>query len=240
MIDTSDFSKLKGKKLKSALIDVLKEPEWKSNLQTLIDIHRAKLTNGLFTAAYNQLPIVKWHAVSGFGLLTNKLWDEEPEKIRILMRRCIWMLTEESGGIPWSVPEIMGEIIAANKDLADSYSDILFSYINEIEDGPDNFLEHTPLRKGVFWGLMRLTDAFPDKIKSNSEILMQRIRNENDTEIMALICLIAGHGNITHAKDYIKTLTTDDSVVELYINDKLFEATLGEIAVQALADLNEK
>jgi len=234
MIDTIDYSKLKGKKLKSALIDVLKEPEWKSNLQTLIDIHRAKLTNGLFTAAYNQSPIVKWHAVSGFGLLTSKLWYEEPEKIRILMRRCIWMLTEESGGIPWSVPEIMGEIIAVNKDLADSYSDILFSYINEIEDGPENYLEHTPIRKGVYWGLMRLSGAFPGKIKGNSEILMQRIRNENAPEIMALICLIAGHGNITQAKDYIKTLTTNDRIVELYINEKLFKATLGEIADQVL------
>ncbi|MFC2129845.1 DVU0298 family protein [Bacteroidota bacterium] len=240
MIDTNDFSKLKGKKLKSALNDVLKEPEWRSNLQTLIDIHRAKLTNGLFAASYNQSPIIKWHAISGFGLLTNKLWDEEPEKVRIIMRRCIWMLTEESGGIPWSAPEIMSEIISANKDLADSYSDILFSYINEIKDGPDNFLEHTPLRKGVFWGLMRLSATFPDKIKSNSEILMQRIRNENAPEIMALICLIAGHGNITHAKDYIKTLTSDDRIVELYIHEKLFKATIGEIAAQALIDLNEK
>jgi hypothetical protein len=79
------------------------------------------------------------------------------EAARVVMRRLMWTLNDESGGIGWGAPEAMGEITARHAALADEFACILVSYIR-----PDcNFLEHPILQRGVLWGLGRLAHARP-------------------------------------------------------------------------------
>jgi hypothetical protein len=74
------------------------------------------------------------------------------------MRRMIWNLNDESGGIGWGSPETMGESMACHNRLAGEYHRILVSYIRP--DG--NFLEHPELQKGLLWGLARLAAVQPE------------------------------------------------------------------------------
>jgi len=105
------------------------------------------------------------------------------------MRRFMWTLNDESGGIGWGSPECMGEIMARHQGLALEYRRILFSYLAQGDTGSDNYLEYLPLRRGAFWGLARLAQGDPVLAREGSFQVLKALRQENDPEILALICL---------------------------------------------------
>ena len=69
-----------------------------------------------------------------------------------MMRRLMWTLNDESGGIGWGSPEAMGEAMARNATLTREYAAIFASYLNP----EGNYLEHAILQRGVLWGAARL------------------------------------------------------------------------------------
>ena len=104
---------------------------------------------------------LKWNAIKSMGVVVSKIAIENIEDARIIMRRFMWNLTEECGGIGWGIPEAMGEIMACSEILAKEYVKILVSYINE----EGNFLEYEPLQHGVLWGIRRLAEVRPELLK---------------------------------------------------------------------------
>jgi len=94
--------------------------------------------NPLFSFLYNNDEQVRWRTVTAFGAVVAKLADEDMEAARIIMRRLMWNLNDESGGIGWGSPEAMGETLARHEGLAKEYARILLSYARQ--DG--NYLEH--------------------------------------------------------------------------------------------------
>ena len=70
------------------------------------------------------------------GAVVEKLAWEDMEGARVIMRRLMWSLNEESGGIGWGAPEAMAEIMARHLELAREYSHMLISYM----DYEGNFL----------------------------------------------------------------------------------------------------
>ena len=86
------------------------------------------------------------------GQVVSNLADTDMESARVVMRRLIWNLNDESGGIGWGSPEAMGDIMACHQRLAEEYHRLLISYVRP----EGNFLEHPQLQKGLLWGLARL------------------------------------------------------------------------------------
>ncbi len=122
------------------------------------------LINPLFSAICHPVEIVRWHAVSAFGVVVARLVEENAEAARIVMRRFLWSLNDESGGIGWGAPESMGEIMVNNDLLRREYLHMLVSYTQEdgeeiCQDG--NFLELPMLQRGLLWGLGRVAGEFP-------------------------------------------------------------------------------
>ncbi len=98
---------------------------------------------------------VKQHAVKAIGIIVSKLADQDIEHSRVIMRRLMWSLNDESGGIGWGAPEAMAEIMVRHKRLAEEYHKILISYA---EPGK-NYLENEILQEGVRWGLKRIGEV---------------------------------------------------------------------------------
>ncbi len=117
-----------------------------------------KAVNVLFTYIQNTAESVKWRAVRAMGRVVAGIAQKKPEQARIIMRRLMWSLNDESGGIGWGAPEAMGEIMARNKNLAREYRNILLSYVNP----QGNYLEYAPLRKGAEWAVARVRGAYAD------------------------------------------------------------------------------
>ncbi|WP_456324769.1 DVU0298 family protein [Desulfonauticus submarinus] len=166
------MSIISTKKLKYKVFAILGKDNPQTALKELLNFPLKKVVNPLFSALLHPEEKIRWHGISAFGLVVNEMAKNHMEDARIVMRRFMWMLNDESGGIGWGVPEAMGEIMAVNSQIANEYHTILFSYLQENEQGKDNFLEYAPLRRGAYWGTARLAQKRPNLgIKAQDKIL---------------------------------------------------------------------
>jgi hypothetical protein len=134
-----------------------------------------QVVNYLLSFLFHPLPLVKWRAVTALGLVVNRMAEENVESARNLMRRLIWSLNDESGGIGWGSAETMGEIMAVNETLAREYSCILLSYVQD-EGNP---LENPLLERGVLWGIGRLAQGRPELLEGCGCHLVPYLRSED-------------------------------------------------------------
>ncbi len=189
MTGASDKS-LGYKALKHKIPVLLDREDVESVLPELLKHPPQKLLGPLYISLLSHNKTVKWNAVTAVGQAVDELARQDLEQARIAMRRLIWTLNDESGGIGWGSPECMGEIMACNPDLAQEFHRILFSYLAPRDDSDsDNFLEYLPLRRGAFWGVARLAQKRPSIALEASPQIQKALKQENDSEILALICL---------------------------------------------------
>jgi hypothetical protein len=99
------------------------------------------------------------------------------EAARVMIRRLMWNLNDESGGIGWGSPEAMGEILARHHGLAREYAHILISYIRE--DG--NYLENEVLQAGVLWAIGRVGEVHPDLLRDAVPHLLRHLNSPDAT-----------------------------------------------------------
>ena len=155
------------RQLKKETLELLSHKDFEKSLEKICQLPARKVVNPLFSFFYNSDELIRWRAVAAMGAVVSNLADHDMESARVIMRRLIWNLNDESGGIGWGSPEAMGEIMARHERLAGEYHKILISYI--MPDG--NYLEHEILQRGVLWGIGRLAHARPHLVKKFADLL---------------------------------------------------------------------
>lgn len=195
----------------------------------------AKLAGALFSLLLNRDPLTCWRAVTAFGIAASGLGGRDPEQARVLLRRMMWSLNEESGAVGWGVPQAMGEIMAVSPDLARQYHRILASYIHEgAKEG--NFLDHAPLRQGVYWGLARLAGTQPELASVAAGDLMVAL-GEPDPAARGLAALALGRIGAPGALRALTLLAADPAEFDLYEDWEIHPARVGDLAERALRRL---
>lgn len=132
--------------------------DWKQALEERISDEAAALEAVNPLLALLSRPQLVWQAAFGLGLAVAFMANKTMESARIFMRRLMWSMNEESGNLGWGIPEAMACILAESPALAREYGRILLSYGHDT-GREDNFVEHAPLRRGVYWGIGRLAAA---------------------------------------------------------------------------------
>ncbi len=117
-----------------------------------IDENPKYFINPILSFLTSTEPLEKWGAVALTGYTVSKIAQIDIEWARVTIRRLMWYINEESGGMGWGVPEAIGEILKNNKTLAEEYHHILFSYI----DPEGNQLDNEFLLEGALWGIARV------------------------------------------------------------------------------------
>lgn len=222
--------------LKDSMRALLLDPNWAGRLDEMLQMPLKKVTGPLFSFFCDADELVKWRAVSAFGRVVDALARQDMEAARVMMRRLMWSLNEESGAIGWGAPEALGEAMAHNSSLAKEYHRILISYAQEPESGDGNFLEHVPLRRGVYWALARLAEVQPDLVHGAMPALLNGI-GEDDPALRGLSALALGLVGDKKTAGALLPLLEDARSFELYRNGKLqgtAVATLAEEARQRL------
>ena len=172
---------------------------------------------------------MKWRAVGAIGKVVKNMAEEDMETARVIMRRMIWNLNDESGGIGWGMPEAMGEVMAQHQGLAGEYAMILKSYIRE--DG--NFLEHEPLQRGVLWGLGRLAQKRPELLEDAIPHIHPFLSSEAPP-LRGLAAWIMGLLGSSQDNGSLAELETDDTEITLYLNGTERNFRISELARKAL------
>ena len=220
------------------LISLLRSEDLEEIFAALPSLPDKYLLNGLFSCLCHPQEQVRWHAVSCFGVVVPSIGTTNMEAARTVMRRFLWMLNDESGGIGWGVPEAMAEVMFHNSRLADEYLHMLVSYT--MDDGPEllqdgNFLELEPLQEGVLWGLCRLAPVYGKKLldlrlDGNIDVYLV---SKNST-VKGLACRLAG---LLGLRNYISAISgagADFSPIRLYEDGAIIECTVAELANAAL------
>jgi len=143
--------------LKRIVRDLLVREDLTTALGRLYQMNLRRVINPLFAFFCSGDELLRWRAVTAAGAVISKMADTQIEDARVMMRRLMWTLNDESGGIGWGSPEAMGEAMARSPRLTKEYANILVSYLNPA----GNYLEHETLQCGVLWGLGRLAGARP-------------------------------------------------------------------------------
>jgi hypothetical protein len=215
---------------------MLASPQWKEGLEGLRSCPKESL-HGLFASLYSTDSLVRWHAVTGFGVVVSALAEHSLEDARIVMRRLLWSVNEESGGIGWGAPEALAEIMASHAGLAREFASILRSYIHEAHARDDNYLELASLRRGAVWGIGRLAEGDPSLAAPAAEDLRLSLADA-DGPIRGLACRALGLIGDAGASVAISKLLEDPSGFELYAGDRLIQTTVSEQARHAMERLN--
>ena len=212
------------RQLKKEVLELLGDKDFEKSLEKIIQLPARQVVNPLFSFFYNRDELVKWRAVTAMGAVVSSLADHDMESARVIMRRLIWNLNDESGGIGWGSPEAMGEIMARNNRLAQEYAHILVSYINP--DG--NYLEHEVLQRGVLWGIGRLARKHPDFVKDSEHFLIPYMESE-DATLRGLAAWAAKPICTKRTEPFLLRLGEDNSKIKIFVDNNLVECTVSSL-----------
>lgn len=224
-----DAKSLKGRALKRHIEHLLGQPNIEEALNRICRILARRAVNPLFSLLYHHDLIIRWRAISALGQVVSRQAGNDMATARIFMRRLMWNLNDESGGIGWGSPEAMGEIMACSAPLAQEYGNMLISYLNP----RGNFLEHDLLQQGVLWGLGRLFHARPEQNTDCAELLIPFLKAP-DPARRGLAAWAVGPLAAETAREPLSALTQDAADVSVYIKTSLLKKTVGNLAHQAL------
>jgi len=230
----TDFS---VRQLKPVIRRLLAEPDLAFALDQLSAYPARRAVNPLFTLILAGNDRLRWRAITAMGYLIARLFDQEPESARIIMRRLMWSLNDESGGIGWGAPESMGEALARSAPLAREYSCILISYAAPC----GNRLEHPILQQGLLWGLGRFARGWPELAADGGIHLAGYLESQDPVlrgrAVWAAIPLAGVFRCADALRAPLAALADDPAVVLIYEADRFQQYTVGDLARTAASAL---
>ncbi len=226
---------ISGRQLKKKIQPLLLAENFKQGLAEIRRLPARKVVGPLFSYLYSLDEIVKWRAVTAMGKVVSDLAESDLESARVVMRRFIWNLNDESGGIGWGCPESMAEAMACNDKLAAEYGCILISYIRP--DG--NYLEHERLQRGVLWGVGRLAHAWPEGVQAAADFLLPYMSSE-DPNLRGLAVWAVSPVLNTEAIHRLQQIADDQAGLMLYRNGQLVQYSVGQLVQEGLARVEQQ
>jgi hypothetical protein len=226
------------RQLKKVVLAILQKEGLEEVFHDLERYRDHRLINPLFIALCHPVERVRWHAVCSFGWLVPVLAEKNLEAGRIVMRRFLWSLNDESGGIGWGGPEAMAEIMCYSSPLRKEYLHMLISYMREdgealFQDG--NYLELPLLQRGLLWGIGRLSQDHCQEMKKQLIVGdVSAYLNSPDKYVAGLaiwtLGLLGAAGNI----EEIYHFQDDNEELCLFLNKKFHSISIAQLVRNAL------
>lgn len=224
-----------GRELKRMVVRVLGSSDWQKNLESICVLPARQVVNPLFALFCDRDPLLRWRAVTAMGAVTARLAEENMESARVVMRRFMWSLNEESGGIGWGCPEAMGECMARSARLADEYGCIFISYLHPGR----NFIEHPALQEGVLWGFGRLAHARSATTADCGEILLPFLSSA-EAAVRGLSAWACAPLADVRLMPRLENLAADQACFTLYREERLQSCSVSELAQEALRHMRRE
>jgi hypothetical protein len=148
--------------------NTLREALEANDLEAVVNMaaQERRAISQLVRLAYDKETLAGWRAILAVGLVARRLINSQADFLRETCRKLLWSLTDESGGIGWSAPEILGEIVSAEPKR---FMDIipLIASVYEVEE--DIF------RPGVLYALGRIAEKNPELVASYQKVIIQSL-----------------------------------------------------------------
>ncbi len=194
---------------------------------TALADQRGRVLSHLVALTYDEDLLIVWRAIEAFGLAAAAVAERDPEFVRGHLRRLLWLLSDESGGIGWRAPELIGEVLHHRPDTFADFAPPLISVLDlEAEDAPR-------FRPGALWGIGRVAERAP-QLTRPAVPLVAPCLDDRDSQVRGLAVVLLGrlgHGAMLAQRP---RLLADEGNVMLYRDGGLTIATVEELARQAV------
>jgi len=168
---------------------------------------------------YDDNEFVRWRAIEAIGWVVAAYAEYDLDKVRDMLRRLLWQMNDESGGLTWHSPELIGEILVNVPTLIPEYADLLPSYLVE-----------EPFERGTHFAVYRAALVDPKPFRNIIPKLVKSL-DDPDPTIRAYSALALGAiGAKSHRAD-IERLLDDQSLVNYY------DFACGEIVSKQVSEL---
>lgn len=197
-----------------------------------------KVFSVLISFTYDKEDLLCWRAIESLGRAAGAIAGEDSSWVRNVVQRLLWSLRDESGGIAWSAPEMLGEIVIYNPVTCSDIPPILLSFREE-----ENFL------RGVLWALGRIIHSRKidvDNIDGVFDLILNSLRHE-DPAVRGLAayaasgiiearckCETSGTDRGIEIRQRIRDMAGDTGKFRLYRDHELMEMTVGDAAREAM------
>jgi hypothetical protein len=195
----------------------------------------------LVRLAYEKDTLVGWRAILAVGHVARALAGTDHDFLRVTVQKLLWTLSDESGGIGWSAPELLGEIVSADPS---GFADIV-PLIAEVFD-----LEERTFRSGVLYALSRIAETCPEMATGYQAILEGALMDEDPlTNVYGLDLISRVWPYISKEQIWddiynerilsaIRNLRTSSKVVWIYKNDSFIDMVVGELSENVLKNMS--
>lgn len=167
---------------------------------------------------------VRWSAVETVSKFVQRWWEAgEEEKVKQYVRTLFWSISDESGGIGWSAPQVIAEIVVHIPALIDPYGSMMIAYS----------IEEPPLIKGCLWGIGRLGKSIVEAVDFfRGKILA--VFGMDDAETLGLASWAMGQVGYHPAIPFLEKLSSRSEPVAIYIDGDFIERPLGHWVEEAI------
>lgn len=203
---------------KEVFIKLLKERKLNEIAQLVVQ--KRMTLRYLKRLLYSTDDLLRWRAIEGVAAVVDMLADKDPEAARNIIRSLFWSINDESGGIGWSAPECIGEIIYRRPDDFKEFASIILSFIDE-----------EMLRRGVVWAAVRIAQASPDLVSTTIPELRPFLDDPDPVLKGYTLRLLTCMGEKLDMTRY-RHLLNDRRSVPIYENGQLKELEIAELASQ--------
>lgn len=172
---------------------------------------------------------LRWQTIEVIGKLMQRWWQSGKEgKVREYIRNLFWSIKDESGGIGWSSPQTIAEIIINIPELIDPYGSVMIAHA----------LEEPSLIKGGLWGIGRLGREVADSVDFFQDMILTAFQI-NDAETLGLAAWAMGEVGYKCAPPFLKRLIEREDPVRIYIKGNFYEKPLGQWATEAIGKIEK-
>ena len=182
----------------------------------------------LISMTYDKQSIISWRAIEAVGIITGRLSKTNPEIVRNLIGRLLWMIRDESGGIGWSSPEMLGEIVRNSPGLFPDIAPVIVSFHDE-----------WMLTAGVLRAIGRIgkiNAGFAEYANS----IAGKYLCDPDPVIRGYAAWAFGETGTSESVNDLKKLQNDNSVIAVYTEGELKKITVGRIAEKTIEKLKNQ
>jgi len=141
---------MRGEQWKTDVEDAVSNKDW-TGLVQLARQDSTKILRYLTSRLCSSDAGLKWKAVRALGVVAADREGMGEDRVRELLRRFVWLLSDESGNVPFGIPEAFGEVLVARPEFQGEFLPLLCSLAYDAERSQTGLIE-----QGVYWALGRV------------------------------------------------------------------------------------
>ena len=196
------------------------------DLGPLLDVAKEdkRIIRDLQRLIYSADKLLRWRATDALGKVSGVISKYDPDAISKLLQR-LFSASADTAASSWGCLDAVGEIISNNPEKFGGYMPQLYQFTGD-----------RALLAEVLRALGKIGAVRPDLIRKTTYRFIPLLQDP-DTEIRGYATILIGNLGAKEAKDDLTRLAEDTAAMEVYLDGRLEEQTIGQLASEALAKL---